>query len=165
VRKPDPDFEKVITEYKKTERDTLAEIAYEKLESLFVNGQLPPGEVVSEPQLRAFLNVGRTPMREAIKRMEADRLLIPFARKGFYVPPIDVREYLYLLELRLPIERYAFITAATRATDQERLALKQCITKFQKAQRTKDEPATAAADYESKQIVSKRRAIPMSDTC
>lgn len=132
--------------------DTLAEIAYKKLESLFVNGELPPGGFVSEPQLREFLSVGRTPMREAIKRLEADRLLVPFARKGFYVPPIDTREYLYLLELRLPIERYVYVTAAARANDAERIALEHCISKFRRAVRKHDLPAAAAADYDSKKI-------------
>jgi DNA-binding GntR family transcriptional regulator len=133
--------------------DTLAEVAYKKLESLFVDGELPPGGFVSEPQLREFLNVGRTPMREAIKRLETDRLLVPFARKGFYVPPIDTREYLYLLELRLPIERYVYVTAATRANDAERIALEHCISKFRRALRSpKMLSAAAAADFESKQI-------------
>ena len=80
-------------------------------------------------------------MREAIKRWEADRLLVPFARKGFYVPTIDIREYLYVLELRLPIERYAFVTAATRASDAERIALEQCISKFRRALRKEDQRA------------------------
>jgi DNA-binding GntR family transcriptional regulator len=133
--------------------ETLAEIAYKQLESLFIQGQLPPGGFVSEPQLRAFLNVGRTPMREAIKRLEADRLLVPLARKGFYVPPIDIREYLYVLELRLPIERYAFVTAATRATDAERIALEHCISKFRRALRNNDNVSAAASDYESKQVI------------
>ena len=140
--------------------DTQADYAYKKLESLFVNEQLPPGGFVSEPQLRAILKVGRTPMREAIKRLEADRLLVPFARKGFYVPPIDIREYLYVLELRLPIERYAFVTAAIRASDAERIALEQCISRFRRALRAKDVDAAAAADFESKKITLQATGNP-----
>ena len=85
--------------YRAQRADTLADAAYRQIEGLYVDGTLPPGSFVSEPQLHRLTGLGRAPVREAVKRLEAERLLLPMHRKGIYVPPIEIGEH-----LRLPLE-------------------------------------------------------------
>jgi len=132
--------------------ETLAERAYAEIEAMFVNGTLRPGSFVSEPQLQLRLGLGRTPVREAIKRFEADRLLLPLHRKGIYIPPIDLDDHLHLLEVRRPVELLSFALAAERADEDERSQMNRCLQDLDKAEAAADMEATARVDYRSKML-------------
>lgn len=103
----------------------LADQARAQLEELIVKLDLPPGSVWSEAQLSQRLGIGRTPVREALQRLQAEHLVKIVPRFGAQVTEINVTQQLLLLELRRVLERLIAENAARRATPEERDRLLQ----------------------------------------
>lgn len=103
-----------------TEDLTLTDRAYRQLEELISTLQLPPGTVLSELTLAQKLNIGRTPIREALQRLARDGLVVVLPRRGVLVSEINLRTQLRLLETRRVLERLMAELAADRASDEER---------------------------------------------
>ena len=101
----------------------LADQARARLEELIVTLELPPGSVWSEQQLSETIGIGRTPVREALQRLQSDYLVRILPRLGAQVTEISVSQQLLLLELRRVLERLIAGDAARRATPEEREAL------------------------------------------
>ena len=79
---------------------SLAEKAYDRVEEMIVTLELEPGSVFSEVELSKRIEIGRTPLREALQRLSADRLVKTMPRRGMVVTEINIREQLALLETR-----------------------------------------------------------------
>lgn len=105
-----------------TEDLTLTDRAYRELEELIATLQLPPGTVLSELALASRLDIGRTPIREALQRLARDGLVIVLPRRGILVSEINLRTQLRLLETRRVLDRLIAQLAAERASDEERAA-------------------------------------------
>jgi DNA-binding GntR family transcriptional regulator len=99
---------------------SLSEQAYELLEGMLVNLDLPPGAQVSEGQLIEMIGLGRTPVREAIQKLANQELFIVLPRKGLVVTPISSGSMLNILETRKPVERVIVYRAALNAKDDQR---------------------------------------------
>lgn len=99
---------------------SLSEQAYELLEGMLVNLDLPPGAQVSEGQLIEMIGLGRTPVREAIQKLAKQELFIVLPRKGLVVTPISRGSMLHILETRKPVERVIVYRAALNAKDDQR---------------------------------------------
>lgn len=98
---------------------TLTDRAYRQLEELISTLQLPPGTVLSELTLAQRLDIGRTPIREALQRLARDGLVVVLPRRGVLVSEINLRTQLRLLETRRVLERLMAELAAERASDEE----------------------------------------------
>lgn len=95
---------------------SLSEQAYEQIRHRIVTLMLRPGSVVDEGQLQQELGLGRTPIREALKRLELERLINIIPRRGIFVTPINVTDLQRLYEVRLNLECLATELAAQRGT-------------------------------------------------
>lgn len=102
----------------------LADQARERLEELIVTLQLTPGSLWLEADLCEKLDIGRTPVREALQRLQREHLVEVIPRVGIRISEINVENQLLLLEVRRELERLVSVSAARRATDQERA---QCL--------------------------------------
>ena len=102
---------------------TLTERAYRALEEEIVTLRIPPGAVVSEAILSRRLEVGRTPVREALQRLAREWLVVIMPRRGIVVSEIDTIRQLRVLEVRREIERFLARSAAKRATQVQRAAV------------------------------------------
>lgn len=98
----------------------LADQARARLEELIVTLELPPGSVWSELQLSQTLGIGRTPVREALQRLQAEYLVKIMPRFGAQVTEINITQQLLLLAVRRVLERLIAESAARRATPEER---------------------------------------------
>ena len=98
----------------------LADKARARLEELIVTLKLAPGSFWSEQQLSETIGIGRTPVREALQRLQSDYLVRILPRLGAQVTEINVSQQLLLLELRRVLERLIAGDAARRATPEER---------------------------------------------
>ena len=98
----------------------LADQARAQLEELIVKLELPPGSVWSESQLSQELGIGRTPVREALQRLQTEYLVKIVPRFGAQITEINVTQQLLLLEVRRALERLIAENAARRATPEER---------------------------------------------
>lgn len=97
--------------------DTLAGQAYRRIKELILMGAIPPLHPIDEKQLMAQLEVGRTPIREAIQRLAYDGLvtIIPF--RGTVASGIDMSDLDQIMETRVPMEILAGRLAAQRVDD------------------------------------------------
>lgn len=89
--------------------------AYEAVKQLIVSLQLPPGAVIEEAQLRQQVQVGRTPLREALYRLAELGLVVIAPHRGFFVTEVLATDLQQLTELRLLLEGAAARLAAERA--------------------------------------------------
>lgn len=101
-------------------RPSLADRAYIGIRDLIVSLELPPGALIDERQLVESLGIGRTPVREALRRLAQEQLVEVFPRRGMFVTGVDVRDLARISEVRAALEPEAARLAATRATDAER---------------------------------------------
>lgn len=102
---------------------SLADQAYYRIRELIVTLELPPGSLVSERELMELLDLGRTPVREALRTLARERLVDVYPRRGMFVSPVDVGDLAGLSEVRTTLEPHAARLAAERATDDERAEL------------------------------------------
>ena len=94
----------------------LSQQAYEQLRHKIVTLELPPGSVIDEGALQEELGVGRTPIREALKRLSLENLVTIVPRRGMFVTEIGINDLQRLLEVRLVLESLAVRLAAQRGT-------------------------------------------------
>ena len=97
---------------------SLSERAYHEIRRMIVRLDLAPGAVVREDELQQQLEMGRTPIREALQRLVRDQFVVVLPRRGVYVSSIDVGELGLLYETRATLEPYATRLACLRGTSE-----------------------------------------------
>ncbi len=133
---------------------TLADRAYRELEELIVTLQLPPGTVLSEQALAQRLELGRTPIREALQRLARDGLVVILPRRGVLVSEINLRAQLRLLEVRRELERLMARAAAERGTDAEARIFSEIARGMREAAEGADDLAFMRLDRQLNLLVS-----------
>jgi DNA-binding GntR family transcriptional regulator len=106
---------------------SLADKAYQAIRELIVSLELAPGAVIDEPELMERLGIGRTPVREGLRRLAHERLVEVYPRRGMFVTGVDVRELARLSEVRAVLEPEAARLAAERATDVDRAVIAELL--------------------------------------
>jgi DNA-binding GntR family transcriptional regulator len=109
---------------------SLADKAYHEIRGLIVSLELAPGALIDERELIERLEIGRTPVREALRRLAHERLVEVYPRRGMFVTGVDVRELARLSEVRELLEPEAARLAAERATDTDREHLSLLMTEL-----------------------------------
>jgi DNA-binding GntR family transcriptional regulator len=108
------------------ETESLADQAYRILEEMIVTLVLPPSASLSESILSAKTGIGRTPIREALKRLEHQGLVTSIPRKGLIVRDMKVEDQFALLEVLRPLDRLIAAKAARRVNTPQCESLKLC---------------------------------------
>ncbi|MGC9543635.1 GntR family transcriptional regulator [Streptomyces sp. UG1] len=103
---------------------SLADQAYERLRDRLVMLDIRPGEPINDNQLAAEIGVGRTPVREALKRLETDHLVVSYPRRGTFATAIDVTELGAISDIREQLMPFAARRAAVHAGGAMRDALR-----------------------------------------
>ena len=101
---------------------SLTERAYGEIEERITTLALAPGEVLSESKLSTSLNIGRTPVREALQRLSREGLVTIMPRRGIRVSEFNIPAQLRMLEVRREVERLMARNAALRATSDQSAA-------------------------------------------
>ncbi|GLQ27750.1 GntR family transcriptional regulator [Sulfitobacter pacificus] len=118
------------------------ETAYRKLHQAIRDGLFQPGDRLREADVAQRLSLSRTPVREALRKLEADGIVEHRARIGAVIRKLERTEVVELYEMRLVLERTAAEMAAKHASDAEIDELEEVNNKIEV---TVDDPATAAA--------------------
>ncbi len=105
---------------------SLADQVFEKLETDILSGQYARGEILTELRLCQELGVSRTPVREALRRLQQEHILEETG-KGMKVLGISREDLLDIMELRLRLEGLAAARTAERITEEELLELKETL--------------------------------------
>ena len=120
-------------------RESLTDKAYKQIEEMIVTLQLEPGAVLAELELGERLQIGRTPIREALHRLAREGLIIILPRKGILVTEINPGRQFLLLEVRRELERLMARTGAVRSTDAERKEFRRIAKGMQQAAARNDD--------------------------
>ena len=104
-----------------------SERAYLLIRDLIVTLELKPGSVIEEARLCRELNLGRTPVREALKRLTHERLVRSVPHRGMFVMDINITDLARLTEVRVELEGFAARLAAERANAEDHLAMRLLI--------------------------------------
>ncbi len=111
----------------------LREMVFETLREAIIKGLLRPGERLMEIQIAEELGVSRTPVREAIRKLELEGFLVMVARKGAYVADISVKDITDIFEVRAALEGLAAGLAAERITEEELEQLERALVQTSEA--------------------------------
>lgn len=99
--------------------DSIVDRVYDQIKAMAVSYQFKPGERLNEGELSRRLGVSRTPLREALNRLNTEGLLTALPGKGFFCRDLDVHEIFSLYEMRKVMETGAARLAVMRASDEE----------------------------------------------
>ncbi|MGP7815136.1 GntR family transcriptional regulator [Glutamicibacter soli] len=95
-----------------TGTESMAERSYRILRDRLIMMDIAPGDPINEAQLAVDLDMGRTPIREALKRLEVDHLVVSYPRRGTFATGVDITELAAISEMRLVLEPLASRRAA-----------------------------------------------------
>lgn len=131
----------------------LRDVVFETLRQKILKGELKPGERLIEVTLAAKLGVSRTPVREAVHKLEQEGLVVMTPRKGAQVANISEKNVRDVLEVRKSMECLAVCLAIKRITPQERIALLQAEAAFDVSSRGDDLRLIAQRDEEFHKVI------------
>jgi DNA-binding GntR family transcriptional regulator len=99
--------------------DTSASRAYEIIKRKIITLEMPPGSAIHESALADELQLGRTPIREALRLLQAEQLVDTIPRRGMFVTNVSITDLQQIAEVRIELEGLSARLAAQRATPEE----------------------------------------------
>ncbi|MDO4615997.1 MAG: GntR family transcriptional regulator [Lachnospiraceae bacterium] len=124
----------------------LRDLVFHTLRRAIMQGYLKPGERLMEIKLANRMGVSRTPIREAIRMLELEGLVVMIPRKGAQVAKITERDLREVLEVRMGLEQLAVQFATERITEEQLAALCDASREFEKTVKSGDLTEIAEAD-------------------
>lgn len=138
----------------------LREVVFKTLRNAIIQGEFQPGERLMEITLAKKLGVSRTPVREAIRMLELEGLVVMIPRKGAEVANITVKDLKDALEVRMALESLSVRLACERIDDGGKEELKSACMKFKEAINSKLVPAIVEADEHFHNVIYKASKNP-----
>jgi DNA-binding GntR family transcriptional regulator len=108
----------------------LADRAYAALRDRIVSLRIAPGAPINEDALGRELDMGRTPVREAIKRLALENLVTVFPRRGTFASEINITDLAHISDVRQQLESHAAFRAAERITAAQRAELDDLLERI-----------------------------------
>lgn len=131
----------------------LRDVVFNTLRQAILRGELKPGERLMEIHLADRLGVSRTPIREAIRKLELEGLVTMIPRRGAEVARITEKNLRDVLEVRRALDAFSCELACDRITKQEEEELRRACEEFADATTTRDATVIAAADVRLHDII------------
>ncbi len=104
---------------------SLADQAFFQLQDRLIFLDIPPGAPLNEGRLSQELNLGRTPLREALKRLESEHLVVTYSRRGTFATTVDITALSEISQVREVLEPLAARLAAERRGGDSRTQLEE----------------------------------------
>lgn len=133
----------------------LREVVSEALRQAIQEGVLKPGERLMEIQLADELGVSRTPIREAIRKLELEGFVVMIPRRGTYVADISLKDISQVFEIRSALEELAAGLAAERITGEEVETLERMVVEIGDYIEEKDMEKIVTADVQFHDVLYK----------
>ena len=131
----------------------LREVVFKTLRQSILTGELKPGERLMEIHLAEKLGVSRTPIREAIRKLELEGLVTMIPRRGAEVAKISEKNLKDVLEVRTCLDSLAVRLACQRITDEQIDDLKKACDDFVLATKTGEATAITKADVKLHDVI------------
>lgn len=112
---------------------SLRDTAYEEIKRRIITCELKPGEALSEAAIGAGLNIGRTPVHQALDRLMVEGLVEVIPRKGVMVRPLSLHELYDIIDVRLVVESHCVSLAARHANFDELAELDAILRRTEEA--------------------------------
>ena len=132
---------------------SLSQRAYEQIKYKIISLELGPGHIIDESSLIAELQVGRTPIREALKRLALEKLVTIAPRRGMFVTEIGITDLQRLFEMRLVLESQAARLAAVRGTKRHWQEMEAVLNRLPEEERPFTNEELIAIDEACHQII------------
>ena len=113
----------------------VAERAYVELRDRIVTLRLAPGTALREDELMREMGIGRTPLREAVKRLALENLVAVQARRGTFVTAVEASDIVNITEVRAELEGFAAELAAMRMNGEARAAAEALLEEIEEVTR------------------------------
>lgn len=126
----------------------LRDVVFENLREAILEGKLKPGQRLMEVQLAEQLGVSRTPVREAIRKLELEGLVIMLPRKGAYVANMSLKDIIDVLEIRASLEGLAASLAAQRMSSDDIDRLEKIAKEYEESIENSDLETSLKKDVE-----------------
>jgi len=140
--------------------EPLADRAYAQLRDRLVTLGIPPGAPINEDALGRELGLGRTPLREAIKRLALENLVTVFPRRGTFASEINITDLTAICDVRTQLEGHAAYRAAERITPAQEGELRELIAELAASRGEEDAVALMALDARVHRFVHHCAANP-----
>ena len=140
----------------------LRDVVFNTLRKAILTGQLKPGERLMEVHLANSLGVSRTPIREAMRKLELEGLVIMIPRRGAEVARITEKSLKDVLEVRRTLDALSVELACERITQEEIEHLQQACHEFEVATKGKDASVMAKADVALHDIIVQATGVGKS---
>jgi DNA-binding GntR family transcriptional regulator len=150
----------VIQEGPDSSRGLLADRAYRELRDRVVTLRIPPGSPIDEDAIGRELEMGRTPVREAIKRLALENLVTVFPRRGTFASEINITDLAHISDVRAQLEGHAAYRAAERITDSQRAELDGLLQELDGSRGTDDLESLMALDARVHRFIYRCAANP-----
>jgi DNA-binding GntR family transcriptional regulator len=132
---------------------SLVNQAYKELKRIILEYRVPLGGKLNEGELAAALGISRTPVREAINRLEKEGLVQIFPQRGAFVVRFSEKDVFELFLIRENLEGLAARLAAERINEENLVKLESCIQGFQEPFTEKDVQRYAKEDFRFHQTI------------
>lgn len=132
---------------------SLTELVSETLREWIISGDLELGSQLSEARIAAQLEVSRTPVREAVNRLEMEGLLVVEPQRGSFVFSLEPKELVKLCDARLCLESAALTAAIASNADRLAQRLSACVDAMTRAREADDVAQYLRLDTEFHQIL------------
>src|SRR4051812_28143344 len=140
--------------------ELLADRAYAELRDRIVTLRIAPGEPINEDLLGDELEMGRTPVREAIKRLALENLVTVYPRRGTFASEINITDLAHISDVRAQLEGHAAYRAAQRLTGLQRSELDGLLAELADSKGSDDADALMALDARVHRFVYRCAANP-----
>ena len=144
----EPNFEVSMNEYL-----PLRDVVFNTLRQAILRGELKPGERLMEIQLANKLGVSRTPIREAIRKLELEGLVLMIPRKGAEVAEITEKSLRDVLEVRRALEELAVELVCEKITEEQIQDHKDAAEEFKESLESGDITRIAEADVKFHDVI------------
>jgi DNA-binding GntR family transcriptional regulator len=136
-------------------RRSLNDEAYEVIKHRIITCALKPGEYVNEASLSAELNLGRTPVHQALGRLRLEGMVEILPRKGVIVKPVSLDEVLQIIEVRLLSEVYCVGLAAERAEGKDIAEMEDILRRAEASAKSRDIEQMMLLDREFHVVIAR----------
>jgi len=131
----------------------LSERAYRQIKEKIITLELPPASVINEKALQAELGMGRTPIREALNRLVADKLVVIIPRRGTMVADVRLTDLQHIFDVRLPLECLAAREAALNIRPEELQAMEGLLARSADIVERQDRRALTELDRQFQRLM------------
>lgn len=139
----------------------LSELAHKAVMSMLLSGELMPNDVVTERQIALKLGMSRTPLREAVRRLEGERFLERQRSGALVVRPMPVEEFMHILNVRRLVEGESARLAVGHVSMEDLVRLKKRIDEVLELPDDAATPELAASDRDLHSLIAQACGNPL----